>query len=123
MAERILADPDFPPNLIIVNVDICEPIIERMQQRLSAMFEWMESQRNQQRKPTKKTQSEFKEAIEAVFSANPSRYFKPEQISYKIGDVTNLPEYSDGSFDLVLDKGKIYHHHKRTITKFSFLFA
>jgi predicted methyltransferase len=56
----------------------------------------------------KQARKQDEEEIDVTaFLADNYRIFKPEQISYKVADVTNMEEYEDGSIDVVLDKGML----------------
>jgi len=53
LAECILADQDFATDLKFINVDICETVTERVQNRTKALTQFIENKRA--RKPNKQT--------------------------------------------------------------------
>lgn len=105
LAEQILGDERFPSRLSVMNVDVSEVAVERMNEHLDTIFG--------------PTEAVPEEAVATRGKKQKSRAKKPElarppgtrlwsrsQISYVIQDVSAMP-YEDGSWDVVLDKGML----------------
>jgi len=89
LAEKILQDKQFPEELTIVNVDICETVIERMKSRTARLLS-----QNYTRHLTRASRRRL-------------RTFRLEQIEFHAMDVCHMHSLSDQSFDIVLDKGML----------------
>ncbi len=130
LAERVLSDCDYPEQLKIINVDICENVIERMKTRLEETLKDMEDlQKHAEKKrvfygyfseilrrdPFFGSGSESGSVL-IFFSRSKSgpikrnfkeRIFTRDQISYHVMDVCHMNEFEDNTFDVVLDKGML----------------
>jgi hypothetical protein len=97
LAECLLASHDFPANLNVVNVDISQNIIDRMADRLNSLIA-----AGPHSTSAKHDLDGFRELSDILSTG---RKLNADQICYQLADVTDMPEFPDSSFDVVLDKG------------------
>ena len=102
LAEQILGDERFPSRLSVVNVDVSPVAVDRMNDHLDSIFGEISADDVKPTAKGKKSNPKKK----ALPKPPGSRIWTRDQISYKLEDVSDLPD-EDESYDLVLDKGML----------------